>query len=98
MHFINVINLRRLAFHHFLAEQRSLLEHLDELRTSQGLETGPDRLVREAAQGHVDIVRDILTKYPEKVGILMNHVMFLHFIFKHEHCRQGSWQQVTVMM
>ena len=31
-------------------------------------ETGPDRLVREAAQGHVDVVRDIVMKFPDKVS------------------------------
>lgn len=50
-----------------LPELTSLLAQLDELRTSQGVETGPDRLVREAAQGHLETVRDILTKFPEKV-------------------------------
>ncbi|KAL8597671.1 hypothetical protein ACOMHN_012638 [Nucella lapillus] len=50
-----------------LPELTSLLAQLDELRTSQGVETGPDRLVREAAQGHLETVRDILAKFPEKV-------------------------------
>ncbi|KAK0061423.1 E3 ubiquitin-protein ligase MIB2 [Biomphalaria pfeifferi] len=45
----------------------SILEQLAELRSSHGQETGPDRLVREAAQGHVEVVRDILSKYPDKV-------------------------------
>ena len=27
----------------------------------------PDKLVREAAQGHIDVVREILSKCPEKV-------------------------------
>ena len=31
-------------------------------------ETGPDRLVREAAQGHTDVVRDIVMKFPDKVS------------------------------
>ncbi|XP_041378188.1 E3 ubiquitin-protein ligase MIB2-like [Gigantopelta aegis] len=44
-----------------------LLEQLVKLQTPSGVETGPDRLVREAAQGHVDVVRDIITKYPDKV-------------------------------
>ena len=30
----------------------------------------PDKLVREAAQGHIDVVREILNKYPEKVKYL----------------------------
>ncbi|GFS03402.1 E3 ubiquitin-protein ligase MIB2 [Elysia marginata] len=46
---------------------RSILEQLAELRSSHGQETGPDRLVREAAQGHVEVVKDILIKYPDKV-------------------------------
>ncbi|XP_012946086.1 E3 ubiquitin-protein ligase MIB2 [Aplysia californica] len=45
----------------------SILEKLEELQLSHGHETGPDRLVREAAQGHVEVVRDILVKYPDKV-------------------------------
>ena len=47
----------------------SILEKLEELQSSHGQETGPDRLVREAAQGHRDVVLDILNKYPEKVGL-----------------------------
>ncbi|BFZ22874.1 hypothetical protein BsWGS_25913 [Bradybaena similaris] len=45
----------------------SILEQLAELRSSHGQETGPDRLVREAAQGHIEVVKDILVKYPDKV-------------------------------
>ncbi|XP_071109275.1 E3 ubiquitin-protein ligase MIB2-like isoform X1 [Haliotis cracherodii] len=45
----------------------ALLDQLVELRSKPGLETGPDRLVREAAQGHVDVVREIITKFPDKV-------------------------------
>ena len=51
----------------FLTAFRSILEQLAELRSSHGQETGPDRLVREAAQGHVEVVKDILIKYPDKV-------------------------------
>lgn len=55
----------------------SILEQLAELRSSQGQETGPDRLVREAAQGHIEVVRDILLKYPDKVcGIYFFIIMF----------------------
>nr|KAG5706441.1 hypothetical protein BaRGS_032834 [Batillaria attramentaria] len=50
-----------------LPELTTLLEQLDELRSQQGVETGPDRLVREAAQGKMETVRDILNKYPDKV-------------------------------
>ena len=30
--------------------------------------TGPERLVREAAQGHAENVKDIVTKHPDKVS------------------------------
>lgn len=55
------------VYFYFSAELSTLLEQLDELRSSQGVETGPDRLVRESAQGHVETVRDILSKHPDKV-------------------------------
>ena len=40
-------------------------------------ETGPDRLVREAAQGHTDVVRDIVMKFPDKVSYV-SIVIFLN--------------------
>ena len=61
----------------FAAELTSLLAQLDELRTTQGVETGPDRLVREAAQGnHLEAVREILSKYPEKVCYCQTFQLF----------------------
>ncbi|KAL4220948.1 E3 ubiquitin-protein ligase mib2 [Mactra antiquata] len=42
----------------------ALLEQLVELHQT---ETGPERLVREAAQGHIDVVKDIISKYKDKV-------------------------------
>ncbi|KAL3861794.1 hypothetical protein ACJMK2_007813 [Sinanodonta woodiana] len=45
----------------------SLSAILDELAELHTLESGPDRLVREAAQGHTDIVKDIIKKFPDKV-------------------------------
>jgi len=40
----------------------------DLLRASQAhIIDDPDRLVRAAAQGHLDVVRDIVRKYPCKV-------------------------------
>ena len=59
-----------------IAELTSLLAQLDELRTTQGVETGPDRLVREAAQGHLEAVREILSKYPEKVRYCQTFQLF----------------------
>lgn len=41
-----------------------LLEQLMDIRADT---TGPERLVREAAQGHADAVKDIVTKHPDKV-------------------------------
>lgn len=48
------------------ASMQTLLDHLKE--PSLSIETGPDRLVRESAQGHTDIVKDIVTKHPDKVS------------------------------
>jgi hypothetical protein len=49
----------------FTASLTTLLDQLVELHQT---ETGPDRLVREAAQGHTDVVKDIITKFPDKVS------------------------------
>ncbi|KAJ8320485.1 hypothetical protein KUTeg_002072 [Tegillarca granosa] len=46
------------------ANMSSLLEQIMEI---QAHDNGPDRLVREAAQGHTDIVKDIISKFPDKV-------------------------------
>ncbi|XP_013397887.1 E3 ubiquitin-protein ligase MIB2 isoform X2 [Lingula anatina] len=43
----------------------ALLEQLFELQLPDA--SGPDRLVREAAQGHIDNVKNIVTKFPDKV-------------------------------
>ena len=51
----------------------SLTTLLDQLVELHQTETGPDRLVREAAQGHADVVKDIVLKFPDKV--------FVFFIF-----------------
>lgn len=51
----------------FIATLTSLLEQLMEMKS---LDSGPDRLVREAAQGHTDIVKEIVSKHPDKVTIL----------------------------
>ncbi|XP_021361019.1 E3 ubiquitin-protein ligase MIB2-like isoform X2 [Mizuhopecten yessoensis] len=44
----------------------SLLEQLMEIKS---LDSGPDRLVREAAQGHTEIVKEIVSKHPDKVDM-----------------------------
>lgn len=47
--------------------QTSLSTLLEQLVEFHQTETGPERLVREAAQGHTDVVKDIITKFPDKV-------------------------------
>ncbi|XP_045161724.1 E3 ubiquitin-protein ligase MIB2-like [Mercenaria mercenaria] len=47
--------------------QTSLTTLLDQLVELHQTETGPDRLVREAAQGHTDVVKDIISKFQDKV-------------------------------
>lgn len=51
--------------HMFLDSLANLLDQLAELHSA---EAGPDRLCREAAQGHIEVVKEIVTKYPDKVG------------------------------
>jgi hypothetical protein len=48
----------------FVATLSDLLEQLMDIRADT---TGPERLVREAAQGHAEAVKDIVTKHPDKV-------------------------------
>ncbi|XP_076451945.1 E3 ubiquitin-protein ligase MIB2-like isoform X2 [Babylonia areolata] len=76
-----------------LPELTSLLAQLDELRTSQGVETGPDRLVREAAQGHLETVRDILTKFPDKVDQKSSGKTALQVA-----CHQGHREIVSLLL
>lgn len=40
--------------------------------------TGPERLVREAAQGHADAVKDIVTKHPDKVSSAMQSLQTVY--------------------
>lgn len=44
-----------------------LSELLEQLLAIHNKDTGLDRLVRESAQGNIDSVREIITKYPDKV-------------------------------
>lgn len=37
---------------------------------TQVLVTSMDKLVREAAQGHIEIVKDFILKYPDKVRMI----------------------------
>ena len=53
----------------------SLTTLLDQLVELHMTETGPDRLVREAAQGHTDVVKDIILKFPDKVSDLTTRDM-----------------------
>lgn len=53
----------------YTASLTTLLDQLVELHQT---ETGPDRLVREAAQGHTDVVKDIVSKFPDKVNELFS--------------------------
>ena len=50
------------------AQLSTLLEQLMEIKTQ---ETGPDRLVREAAQGHTEVVADIVSKHKDKVCLYL---------------------------
>ena len=51
--------------HYFVATLPDLLEQLMDIQADT---TGPERLVREAAQGHAENVKDIVTKHPDKVS------------------------------
>ena len=51
--------------HYFVATLTDLLEQLMDIQADT---TGPERLVREAAQGHAENVKDIVTKHPDKVS------------------------------
>ena len=53
------------CIHYFVATLSDLLEQLMDIQADT---TGPERLVREAAQGHAENVKDIVTKHPDKVS------------------------------
>ncbi len=59
----------------FLDTLEALLELL---KMQMPASTEPEKLVREAAQGHIDIVREILSKHPDKVHTYIL-VSFNHF-------------------
>lgn len=40
---------------------------LDQILQSDNDPTNPESLVKEAAQGHTDIVKDIITRHPDQV-------------------------------
>lgn len=65
----------------FTATLSDLLEQLMDIRADT---TGPERLVREAAQGHADAVKDIVTKHPDKVSSAMqsHQTVYLQVIAK----------------
>ena len=41
---------------------------LDQILQSDNDPTNPESLVKEAAQGHTDVVKDIITRHPEQVS------------------------------
>ncbi|KAK3104710.1 hypothetical protein FSP39_008391 [Pinctada imbricata] len=47
----------------------TLTEILEQLMEMKVQPTGPDRLVREAAQGHSDVVQDIVSKFADQVDM-----------------------------
>ncbi|XP_052759643.1 E3 ubiquitin-protein ligase MIB2-like isoform X2 [Mya arenaria] len=49
--------------------QNSLANLLDQLAELHQTEAGPERLCREAAQGHIEVVKDIINKFPDKVDL-----------------------------
>lgn len=67
----------------FTATLSDLLEQLMDIRADT---TGPERLVREAAQGHADAVKDIVTKHPDKVSSASH---FKLCIYKLQQRRKG---------
>ncbi|XP_075213933.1 E3 ubiquitin-protein ligase mind bomb 2 [Lycorma delicatula] len=52
-----------------------------------------DKIVREAAQGHLDIVRDFLSKYPDKVDVRSNSKTCLQVA-----CHQGHMELVCLLL
>ena len=60
-HEINII----VFIHYFIATLSDLLEQLMDIQLDT---TDRERLVREAAQGHAENVKDIVTKHPDKVS------------------------------
>lgn len=63
----------------FTATLSDLLEQLMDIRADT---TGPERLVREAAQGHADAVKDIVTKHPDKVSSGSHFKLYLKLKLK----------------
>ncbi|WAR14989.1 MIB2-like protein [Mya arenaria] len=41
----------------------------EEMQKLHQTEAGPERLCREAAQGHIEVVKDIINKFPDKVDL-----------------------------
>ena len=68
-----------MLFFNFLSG--NLSELLEQLLAIHSKDSGLDRLVRESAQGHIDIVRDIITKYPDKVSHKEDMVILWHWFF-----------------
>ena len=51
----------------------SLVALLEQLLDTKNPHNEPDTLVREAAQGHTDVVRELLSKFPDEVIIMCFH-------------------------
>lgn len=63
----------------FTATLSDLLEQLMDIRADT---TGPERLVREAAQGHADAVKDIVTKHPDKVSSASHFKLCIYKLYQ----------------
>ncbi|XP_052213892.1 E3 ubiquitin-protein ligase MIB2-like isoform X1 [Dreissena polymorpha] len=73
--------------------QNSLANLLDQLADLHMTEMGPDRLCREAAQGHLDVVKEIISKYPDKVDIKSGNKTALQVA-----CHQGHKEIVQLLL
>ena len=59
---------------------------LDQILQSDNDPTNPESLVKEAAQGHTDVVKDIITRHPEQVSHCMNSLNMLSQAFCCDNC------------
>lgn len=56
-------------------------------------EMGPDRLVKEAAQGHYGIVKEIITNFPESVDVKVSGKTALQVA-----CHEGHLEMVDLLL
>ena len=59
---------------------------LDQILQSDNDPTNPESLVKEAAQGHTDVVKDIITRHPEQVSRRMYPLNMLSQAFCCDNC------------